>query len=242
MSRFELYSPEGIRVDGRRFNELRQFQAQINTHPKAADGSSYVQQGNSKVLCLINGPVEQNSSSSGEGPILNVNIDLLPFAGVERKRRTRNDRRISELCITLQRCFLKTIVLKNYSRTIIDINLSVLALDGGLLSCCCNAITLALIDAGVALYDYVSSVTVGLYDTTPLLDLNTLEENDLSFVTMGIVGDSDKIGLLLLEDRLPLDKLESVLSIGIEGCHRIKELMDDVVRNFGIDYVEKQQL
>ncbi|GME95819.1 unnamed protein product [[Candida] boidinii] len=118
----------------------------------------------------------------------------------------------------------------------------VLALDGGLLSCCCNAITLALIDAGVALYDYVSSVTVGLYDTTPLLDLNTLEENDLSFVTMGVIGDSDKIGLLLLEDRLPLDKLESVLSIGIEGCHRIRELMDDVVRNFGIDYVEKQQL
>lgn len=96
-----------------------------------------------------------------------------------------------------------------------------------------NGITLALIDAGIAMYDYISGVTVGLYDTTPLLDLNSLEENAMSSVTLGVVGKSEKLSLLLVEDKVPLDRLESVLAIGIAGSHRIRELMDEELRKHG---------
>ncbi|KAG7919655.1 hypothetical protein KL905_003520 [Ogataea polymorpha] len=246
MSRLELYSPEGLRVDGRRWNELRRFECRINTHPNTADGSSYVQQGNSKVLCLVKGPMEHGANLAAgtkldpNGPVLSLNINYPPFASNERKKRPKNDRRLQEISIILKRCFMKTIVLKNYSRTAIDINLTVLAMDGGLLACFCNAITLALIDAGISLYDYVSAVSVGLYDQTPLLDMNALEENDLSFITIGVVGDSDKINLTLCEDKLPLDKLERLISLGIEGCHRLKELMDLQVRVAGGQLQERQ--
>ncbi|ODV85525.1 hypothetical protein CANARDRAFT_28313 [[Candida] arabinofermentans NRRL YB-2248] len=249
MSRLELYSPEGIRIDGRRFNELRQFTSQLNTHPNVSDGSSYVQQGNSKVICLVQGPMESlsNTNAGGaskldhNGPILSININYPPFANNVRKKRMRNDRRLQELCVVLKRCFLKTIVSKNYARTVIEVNITVLSMDGGLLACCCNAITLALIDAGIALYDYVSAISIGLYNQIPLLDMNTLEENDLSFITIGVVGDSDKLNLVLCEDKLPLDNLEALISLGIEGCHRIKQLMDEQVRLVGTDLLSKKQ-
>ncbi|GME70784.1 unnamed protein product [Ambrosiozyma monospora] len=253
MSRFELYSPEGMRIDGRRSNELRSFNCNINTHPNASDGSSFIQQGNSNVICLVKGPMDpsystiKNGSGAGQStsidePTLNISINYPPFANNDRRKKlTKNDRRLTELSIILTKCFLKTIVLKNYPRTVIDVQVTLLSFDGGLLSACCNAITLALIDAGIALYDYVTAVTVGIYDQVPLLDLCTLEENDLSFITVGVVGDSDKLNLILCEDKLPLDKLERMIGLGIQGCHRLKELMDAKVREVGFDLLNKKQ-
>ena len=46
---------------------------------------------------------------------------------------------------------------------------------------------------------------------------------------------------MLLEDKMPLDRLESVLSIGIAGSHKIRELMDQEVRKHGIIRASKMQ-
>lgn len=237
----ELYSPEGLRVDGRRWNELRNFHCQINTHPSSSDGSSYVEMGNSKVICTINGPMEplQRSQLSTTQATINVAINIATFSTVERKKRSRTDRRVQELNTILQRTFEQAIMIKNYPRTLIDITVNVISQDGGLLASCANAITLALIDAGISMYDYISSVSAGLFDITPLLDLNTLEENDLSFLTVGIVGKSEKISMLLLENRMPLDNLEKVLSIAIAGSHRVRDLMDEEVKRHGNERLAK---
>lgn len=249
MSRFELFSPEGMRVDGRRFNELRSFNCSINTHPHSSDGSAYISQGNTKVLCLVRGPsdtlmtsaVNSAAPSSSNEPTISVSIIQPPYATTERKSTSRNDRRMSELAIILKRALQQTIVKKNYSRTVIEVSITILQLDGGLLASCVNAASLALIDAGIAMYDYISAVNVALYDSFPLLDSNSLEENDLSFLTVGIVGDGDKINLLLMEDKIPLDKLQKLIDLGIQGCHSVRELMDNVVREIGAELVAKKQ-
>lgn len=131
---------------------------------------------------------------------------------------------------SLVRTFEKNLMLHLYPRTVIEVEVHVLQQDGGLLGCLVNGITLACIDAGIAMYDYISGVSVGLYDTTPLLDINSLEEAAMSEVTLGVVGKSEKLSLLVVEDRIPLDRLESVLAIGIAGAHRIRDLMDVAVR------------
>lgn len=250
MSRLELFSPEGLRVDGRRFNEIRSFDCSINTHPHSSDGSAYISQGNTKVLCLVRGPSDtlitnssntSSSNNSSNEPTISVSIIQPPYATIERKSRSRNDRRLSELSIILKRALQQTIVKKKYSRTIIEVSITLLQLDGGLLPACVNAATLALIDAGIEMYDYISAINIALYDNFPLLDTNTLEENDLSFLTVGIVGDGDKINLLLMEDKIPLDKLQKLIDLGIQGCHSIRELMDEAVRNIGADLVSKKQ-
>lgn len=235
MSRMELYSPEGLRVDGRRWNELRRFECKINTHPNSSDGSSYVEQGNTKVMCMVQGPMEPplRSQVNQTQATIDINLNIASFSTLQRKKRSKNEKRILELKTTLERTFEQSIMSNLYPKTVIEISVQVLAQDGGLFSAMTNAITLALIDAGIAMYDYVSAVSVGIHDQTPLLDLNNLEENDMSCLTIGVVGKSEKLAMLLLEDKMPLDKLESVLGIAIAGGHRIRELMDNEVREHG---------
>ncbi|CCG23659.1 hypothetical protein CORT_0E00700 [Candida orthopsilosis Co 90-125] len=235
MSRMELYSPEGLRIDGRRWNELRRFECRINTHPSSSDGSSYVEQGNTKVICTVQGPIEPSSRAqmNQDKANLEVNLTIANFSTFERKKRSKSEKRMVELRTTLERTFEQSILLHLYPRTNITINVQVLSQDGGMLAAITNSITLAIIDAGIAMYDYVSSVSCGLFDQSPLLDLNNLEETDVSSITVGVIGKSEKLALLLLEDKMPLDSLEKVLSIGIAGSHRIKDLMDIEVRKHG---------
>ncbi|WLF80161.1 Exosome non-catalytic core component [Lodderomyces elongisporus] len=235
MSRMELYSPEGLRIDGRRWNELRRFECRINTHPNSSDGSSYVEQGNTKVICTVIGPMEPTSRAQMNQDRANVevNLTIANFSTFERKKRSKTEKRLVELRTTLERTFEQSILLHLYPRTNITINVQVLNQDGGMLAAVTNSITLALMDAGIAMYDYVSSISCGLHDQSPLLDLNNLEENDMSCLTIGVIGKSEKLALLMLEDKMPLDNLEKVLGIAIAGSHRIKDLMDMEVRRHG---------
>lgn len=234
MPRLELYSPEGLRVDGRRWNEIRRFDCRINTHP-SCDGSSYVEQGNTKVMCMIQGPMEPTLRSQVNQQTANieVNISIANFATFQRKKRLKNEKRIIELKHTLEQTFAQSVIGKLYPRTLIQINLQVLAQDGGLLSSMMNATTLALIDAGISMYDFVTSISAGIYGQYPLLDLNTLEENDMSYLTIGVIGKSEKLSLLVLENKMPLDKLQPVLSIALAGGHTLRDIMDKEVRSHG---------
>lgn len=88
-----------LRLDGRRWNELRRLHGQISTQPGSADGSAYLEMGNTKVLCVVTGPVEQRNQGQGrrEGSerdvaAVVVEVNVAGFAGVERKKRGRGDR------------------------------------------------------------------------------------------------------------------------------------------------------
>jgi exosome complex component RRP41 len=89
------YSLALLRLDGRRWNELRRLTAQISTQA-SADGSSYLEMGNTKVICTVAGPSEQKVVGGGRGggdkAEVRVEISVAGFSGVERKRRVRNDK------------------------------------------------------------------------------------------------------------------------------------------------------
>lgn len=84
-----------LRVDGRRWNELRRLHAQISTQA-AADGSSYLEMGNTKVICTVAGPAEGRRTGGGAGAegdaTVQVEIGIAGFSGVERKRRGKGDK------------------------------------------------------------------------------------------------------------------------------------------------------
>lgn len=237
----ELYLPEGLRVDGRRWNELRRFECQINTHPNSSDGSSYVEHGNTKVVCLVEGPMEPKLMQQLNDCTIEVAVNVTNFLTFERKKRGRNDRRVQELATTLERTFDQSIMTHLYPRTLIKISLTVLAQDGGVLLALVNAMTLALIDAGIAMYDYVALVLTGLLDTATILDLNSLEEQAMSTLTVGTIGKLEKLALMMLEDKMPVDRLEPVLAVSIAGAHQVRELMDAEVRRHGNGSIKKRE-
>ena len=96
------YSLALLRVDGRRWNELRRLHAQIHTQD-AADGSSYLEMGHTKVMCVVTGPSEpqgqqRRGGASGGGQAqrdtasIVVNVVIAGFSSVDRKKRGRNDK------------------------------------------------------------------------------------------------------------------------------------------------------
>lgn len=98
------YSLAHLRLDGRRWNELRRLHAQISTQA-AADGSSYLEMGNTKVICTVNGPQEQKkgagSRDQSNDAKIEVDIGFAGFSGTDRKKRARGDKYV--WCI-IQRC------------------------------------------------------------------------------------------------------------------------------------------
>lgn len=51
----ELFVCIGLRVDGRRPNELRKVQCKLGVFQQA-DGSAFLEQGNTKILATVYGP------------------------------------------------------------------------------------------------------------------------------------------------------------------------------------------
>jgi exosome complex component RRP41 len=53
----EFISPEGLRLDGRRPDELRKIKCRLGIFSRS-EGSAYIEHGNTKVLVAIYGPRE----------------------------------------------------------------------------------------------------------------------------------------------------------------------------------------
>lgn len=89
------YSLGLLRLDGRRWNELRRLTAQIRTQ-HASDGSSYLEMGHTKVMCVVTGPHEapRKGGSSAQDRTASVvaNVVVAGFSSVDRRKRGRNDK------------------------------------------------------------------------------------------------------------------------------------------------------
>ncbi len=99
-----------LRLDGRRWNELRSIHARISTQA-SADGSSYLEMGNTKVLCTVSGPAEVAGGPRIEGQARDhaqvvVEVGVCGFAGVDRRRKAgRGDRCVCASLSPLFECF-----------------------------------------------------------------------------------------------------------------------------------------
>lgn len=117
-----------------------------------------------------------------------------------------------------------------YPRSEIFINVQVLSADGGILPTAINATSLALIDAGISMLDYITSVSIGLHLTQPLLDLSQPEESDLPMLVVASLPNSRKITLAQMETRLHVDRFEEMLELGVEACAVLKDELEAHVK------------
>jgi len=104
-----------------------------------------------------------------------------------------------------------------------------------------NAATLACVDAGIPMTDYIVACTAGSTSTyaandegaDPLLDMNHQEEQELPALTVATLGDSDRIAVLVCESRVQVSRLEGMLAVGVDGCKQVRTILDRVVRDKG---------
>lgn len=242
----------GLRADGRRPLELRAIRARLGVFGQA-DGSAYLEHGNTKVLAAVYGPHQLRGSAARNTTkltrgIVNCQYSMAVFSlsSGERKRRPRGDRKSQERSISLRRSMEAILQLDLYPRSQIDIYVEILQVDGSDFCAAVNASTLALIDAGIPIKNYAIGCTVTMTDSSSrendestlgvgVLDANYVEECapgvTLSIVALPRDDDSSKIvfaqgaGL-----RLHLSRLESLRTRALHGCREIKSILDAAVR------------
>lgn len=183
----EYISVAGLRVDGRRREEVRRIRTRMGLFQRV-DGSAYYEQGNTKVVAVVYGPRELKqaaaASSSGAGAVgtgsgnaasntqpravVQCEFTQAPFATSERKAARSGDRKKLESSLAIKQIFEACIQTQLYPRSQIDIFVQVLHADGGEMPASINAITLALIDAGIAVNDFVVASSAGYLQQTML--------------------------------------------------------------------------
>jgi exosome complex component RRP41 len=104
-------------------------------------------------------------------------------------------------------------------------------MDGGILHTAINATTLALIDAGIPMSDFVCACSAGVVNSVPILDLNMSEEGvDVPTLTIAILEGSGKAAMVGLESRLHISELEGVMECAKEGCEKMCVVLKQTVR------------
>jgi len=229
MSRREFISPEGLRLDGRRPRELRKVRARMGIFADA-EGSAYIEQGNTKVLVVINGPRDGESQAEHDRAIIECEFTLATFSTAQRRARYRGDRRSVELGLRVAQTLEAAVLTHLYPRSRIDIFVQVLQSDGGHLAAAINGATLALIDAGVPMKDFVCACSAGVIDGVALMDLNQQECNAQGpELTIAILPKSSTIILAQMESRVHLDSYSEVQDMAIDGCQALNNALKRVV-------------
>lgn len=122
MAGLEILSPEGFRLDGRRPGELRRLISRMGVFNQA-DGSAYIEMGNTKTLAAVYGPheVANKTKARHDQALVNCEFSMATFSTGERKKRPKGDRKSVEISIAIQRTFEACILTSLYPRSQIDI-------------------------------------------------------------------------------------------------------------------------
>lgn len=129
----EVINPEGLRVDGRRAKEIRRISASLSGSLHV-DGSCTYEQGNTKLLVTVVGPVEaKRGKVNQDRATVTCEYSACAFSGTERKVQSKSDRRAIEMASHIRQLFSTVILTHLYPRSNIHLQVSVLSADGGAL-------------------------------------------------------------------------------------------------------------
>ena len=107
----------------------------------------------------------------------------------------------------------------------------VLQADGGTYAACVNAATLAVLDAGIPMRDFVCACSAGFVDGTALADLSHVEEAAGGpQLALALLPASCQIALLEMDARLHEEHLEQVLEAAARASRDVHTVLDRVVR------------
>lgn len=182
--------------------ELRCVSIDRNILSKS-NGSSIIEIGNTrKVICNVHGPRSsslsfnktQHNEFQGDGT-LNCEIRYAPYYSMDdNNNNTSSSNKEIELSERIRDVMLRSIPIHKLSKSVIDIYIMVLQDDdndgssSSIFNACIISASIALADAGIELYDMISSCSVAVVQYTTakeeetlymyLLDPTGQEEND----------------------------------------------------------------
>ncbi|WP_290596877.1 MULTISPECIES: exosome complex exonuclease Rrp41 [unclassified Archaeoglobus] len=224
---------DGLRLDGRKFDELRPIKIEANVL-KRADGSCYLEMGKNKVIAAVYGPreVHPRHLQDPSKAVIRYRYNMAPFS-VEERKRPGPDRRSIEISKVSKEAFEAVIMKELFPRSAIDIFVEVLQADAGSRTACLNAASVALVDAGVPMKGIITSVAVGKADGQLVLDPMKEEDNfgeaDMPFAFLIRNGKIESIALLQMDGCMTKDEIKQALELAKKGALKIYEMQKEAI-------------
>jgi len=227
----KLIDKKGLRLDGRKPEELRPIKIEVGILPNA-DGSAYIQQGKNKILAGVFGPRELHPKHLAlpDRTVLRCRYHMAPFSVQERKSPAPSRRDI-ELSKVIRESLEPAIFLEYYPRTGIDVFVEILQADGGTRCASITAASLALADAGIPMRDLVTACAAGKVDNTIVLDLMDAEDKKGDAdVPVALMPNFNAVTLLQMDGILTLKEFEKTVNLALEGCRKIYVMQKEALK------------
>jgi exosome complex component RRP41 len=238
----KLIDKKGLRLDGRKPDELRPIKLEVGVLSNA-DGSAYIEQGKNKILAAVYGPKELHPKHMAlpDRMVLRCRYHMAPFSVQERKSPAPSRREI-ELSKVIREALEPSIFLEYYPRTGLDIFIEVLQADGSTRCASIVAAALALADAGVPMRDLVVACSAGKIDDTIILDLmDTEDKMGSADVPLALMPNLNAITLLQMDGTLTLEEFEKAVNLALEGCKKIYALQKEALKSKYVSVKEVEE-
>jgi exosome complex component RRP41 len=227
----KLIDENGLRIDGRRADELRPMKIEAGVL-KRADGSAYVEWGENKVLAAVYGPRECHPRHL-QNPIraiVQCNYNMASFSVSDRKK-PGPDRRSQEISKIISEALEHVVLTHLFPRTSIDVYIEVLQANAGTRCAGLTAASVALADAGIPMKDLIASCASGKVADKIVLDLRNEEDNfGTADVPLGLVPRTGEIVLLQMDGDLSIEEFKTAMNLSTDACYRIYEMQKDALR------------
>lgn len=217
-----LVDKKGIRLDGRKLDELRPVKMEVGVLPNA-DGSAYLEQGRNKVLVGVYGPQEAHPRHIAEQDraVIQCRYHMAPFSVDERKSPAPSRRDI-ELSKVIREALEPAVFLEYYPRTSIQVYIEILQADGGTRCAGITTAALALADAGIPMRDLVVACAAGKADGKIALDLMDTEDKiGEADVPVAFMPNLNAVTLLQMDGDLSVGEFETAVDMALEGCKKL---------------------
>jgi ribonuclease PH len=237
-----------IRHDGRAVDQLRTITI-TEDFVKSATSSFLIEVGRTRILCCATLEEEVPRWMKGKGTgWVTAEYSLLPGSASSRVKRERNGAsgRTQEIQRLIGRALRGVCDFSAFGERSIIIDCDVLEADGGTRTASIVGGYLALartlqkakaaspesFPAGQALKSFVSAVSVGVVNGTPLLDLNYVEDVDAE-VDMNVVmtdgGEFVEVQGTGEESVFSRAQLDSLLGLAEKGCRELAALQRGIL-------------
>ncbi|MEM0138326.1 MAG: exosome complex exonuclease Rrp41 [Thermoplasmatales archaeon] len=226
----KLINEDGLRIDGRKFNELRPIRIEAGILNRA-DGSAYIEWGGNKILVAVYGPREafpkhtQNPSRA----VINARYNMAAFS-VDERKRPGPDRRAVEISKIVGEALEYAIFTEQFPRTSIDVYIEVLQADAGTRIAGLTAASVALVDAGIPMKDMVVGCAAGKIEGHVVLDLNKEEDNyGEADLPVAIIPRTQEMVLLQMDGHMTKDELKEALEMSKKAALYISNLQREAL-------------
>ena len=237
------------RPDKRATDQLRSIQFETGIAPHAL-GSVLVSFGATRIICAasVDNRVPGWMRAQGiEGGWMTAEYSMLPYSTLDRKTRDisrgKSDGRTVEIQRLIGRALRAVFDLKKFSGKTLWLDCDVLQADGGTRTASITGAYVAaqiaigkLIDGGQLtenpFTNSVAAVSVGIYQDTPVLDLNYLEDKDATVdanLIMTGSGQYVEVQSSGEESTFSREQLDELLELGAKGVNEIIQHQEQAI-------------